>query len=183
MVKKLIIIFAVVIALVGLSALGLRMYTKSFSPLDIAAYKDGYHNIEVAYCQPYKKGRTVFPDLIPYDEVWRTGANDATKITTAQDLIINDKTLPKGTYSIWTIPGQEHWEVIFNKEYGQWGVNPMTGKANRDISLDVLSTTIPVYHTDNGIEQFTIQFEAWGDVLEMLLMWDHTIVVVPVKKN
>ena len=181
--KKLLVILAIVITLVCLAALGLRTYTKSFSPIDIAVYKDNHHQIEVTYCQPYKKGRTVFPDLIPYGEVWRTGANDATKISTTQDLTIYNKTLPKGTYSLWTIPGQKHWEVIFNKEHGQWGVNPLTAKVNRDKSLDMLSIKVPVYQMDNGIEQFTIQFETWGDVIEMLLMWDHTIVVVPVNKN
>jgi len=183
MAKKIIIALAVIIALICLAAIGMRIYTKSFSPKDIAMYQDDHHQIKVTYCRPYKKGRTIFPDLEPYGEVWRTGANDATVITTSQDLPIDDKILPKGTYSLWTIPDHEQWEVIFNKEHGQWGIDALTGKANRDPSLDILSITVPVYQTDNEIEQFTIQFETWGEVIEMLMMWDHTIVVVPIKKQ
>ena len=183
MTKKILIILAIVIGLSFLSTMGLRIYTKSFSPIDVAAYKDDYHQIEVTYCQPYKKGRSIFPDVVPYDEVWRTGANESTKISTAQDLKIYDKILPKGTYSIWTIPGQEHWQIIFNKEYGQWGMGAISGEANRDETLDMISVIVPVYQTHNDIEQFTIQFEVGGDIIEMLLMWDHTIVVVPIDKK
>lgn len=183
MAKKIIIVLAVIIALICIAAIGVRVYTKSFSPKDVAMYQDDHHQIEINYCRPYKKDRIVFPDLIPYGKVWRTGANDATTITTSQDLPIGDKLLPTGTYSLWTIPGQEQWEVIFNKEHGQWGVNALTGEANRDASLDILSITVPVYKTDNKIEQFTIQFETWGEAIEMLMMWDHTIVVVPIKKQ
>jgi len=183
MTKKILIIVAIVIGLSFLSTMGLRIYTKSFSPIDVATYEDDYHQIEVTYCQPFRKGRTVFPDVVPYDVVWRTGANEATRISTSQDLKIYDKVLPKGTYSLWTIPGQEHWEIIFNKEYGQWGLKAISDEANRDEARDVLSIMVPVYQTDNDIEQFTIQFEVWGDLIQMLLMWDHTIVVVPIDKK
>jgi hypothetical protein len=182
MAKKIIIVLALIVAFICLAAIGMRMYTKSFSPIDIAKYQDDHHQIAVTYCRPYKKERNVYPDLIPFDKVWRTGANDATVITTAQDLAIDDEILPKGTYSMWTIPGKEQWQIIFNSEYGQWGVTALTGEANRDPSLDILSITVPVYQTDNDIEQFTIQFETWGEGIEMLMMWDHTIVVVPIKK-
>ncbi len=182
MVKKILIILAVVVAIVALAIVGLRIYTKSFSPIDTAYYEDDHHQIEITYCRPYKKDRVIFPDLIPYDVVWRTGANEATKISTSKDLMIYDNILPKGTYSLWTIPGKDHWEVIFNKQYGHWGAD-FDSNANRDASQDILSVTVPVYHTDNNIEQFTIQFESAGDAIEMLLMWDDTIVVVPIKKN
>lgn len=162
---------------------GMRVHTKSFSPIDTVQYQDDNHQIEVTYCRPFKKGRIVFPDLIPYDKIWRTGANEATKITTTTDLIINEKILPSGTYSLWTKPGRNNWEIIFNKEYGQWGLSSISGEANRNPDLDILSITVPVYHSKNDIEQFTIQFETWGEVIEMLLMWDHTIVVVPIKKD
>ncbi len=182
MVKKILIILAVVVAIVALAIVGLRIYTKSFSPIDTAHYEDDYHQIEVTYCRPFKKGRSVFPDLVPYDKVWRTGANETTKITTTQDLVINQKTLPSGTYSIWARPGKESWEIIFNKEHGQWGLT-LSGEANKDSTLDILSIIVPVYQSKNDIEQFTIQFETWGEVIEMLLMWDHTIVVIPISKN
>ena len=182
MIKKILIILVIIIGIAGIAMMGLKVYTKSFSPLEVAIYQDNNQKIEVVYCRPYKKNRTVFPDLIPYDEVWRTGANEATTITTTQDLTINNKTLPKGTYSLWTMPRRDHWEIIFNKEYGQWGVKFWNAKANREALLDVLSVTVPVYQTSNNIEQFTIQFEAREEVIEMLLMWDHTIVIVPIKK-
>lgn len=183
MIKKLIIILAIVIAAACIFVIGMRIHTKSFSPIDTALYEDDKRQIEVTYCRPFKKGRMVFPELIPFGEIWRTGANAATIITTATDLIINDQTLPSGTYSLWTKPGKENWEIIFNKEYGQWGLTAISGEANRDPELDILSITVPVYHSKNDIEQFTIQFETWGEVIEMLIMWDRTIVVVPIVKD
>ena len=90
MLKKIIIIVGILVALVVSVLLVLKVRTKSFSPEDTITYNDHGHDIAVTYCRPYKNERTVFPDLIPYDEVWRTGANEATKITTLEDLVIKE---------------------------------------------------------------------------------------------
>src|SRR5688572_18614753 len=75
-----------------------------------AKYKDAY--IKVVYGQPAKKKREIFGKLVPYDQVWRTGANEATEITLTRDVIIQGKNIPAGTYSLFTIPGATQWTII-----------------------------------------------------------------------
>jgi hypothetical protein len=81
----------------------------------------GLTDITIDYSRPVAKGRTIFGGLVPYDKVWRTGANDATTITFSDDVTINGQALPKGAYSLHTIPGKDSWTIIFNKTAKQWG--------------------------------------------------------------
>src|SRR5712672_1541733 len=81
----------------------------------------GYTDVAITYSRPGVKGRVIWGGLVPYDKVWRTGANEATSFTVSQDVTINGKPLPAGTYSLHTIPGKTSWTVIFNKKADQWG--------------------------------------------------------------
>ncbi|HEV8200442.1 MAG TPA: DUF2911 domain-containing protein [Candidatus Polarisedimenticolia bacterium] len=81
----------------------------------------GLTDVTINYCRPGVKGRTIWGDLVPYDKVWRTGANEATTIQFSQDVKVNGKPLPAGLYSLHTIPGKSAWTVIFNKKAEQWG--------------------------------------------------------------
>lgn len=177
--RKLLIFLGLAIVVIFAIMTALRLYTKSHSPEDIAEYKSDNIEIRINYCQPYKNGRVIFGELIPYGEVWRTGANEATTITTQSDIYVQGNLLPAGTYTLWTLPNEKEWQIIFNTEYGQWGVNFSDGKANRDVSQDHLIVTVPSYPHKKVIEQFTIQFEKMDDEIEMIMMWDNTVVVVP----
>jgi hypothetical protein len=86
--------------------------------------------------------------------------------------------LKKGKYTLWTIPRQETWTVIFNSEFGQWGVN-FDGQANRDPARDVLLVDVRAVQQEKEFDQFTIAFEKVGEDAEMVLMWDKTLVAVP----
>ncbi|MEQ9413416.1 MAG: DUF2911 domain-containing protein, partial [Cyclobacteriaceae bacterium] len=90
------------------------------SPLSITTsrYKDTY--VKIVYSQPQKKGRAIFGKLVPYGKVWRTGANEATEITITGDILVDGKELKAGTYSIFTIPNENTWTVIFNTDLGLW---------------------------------------------------------------
>lgn len=81
----------------------------------------GLTDITITYSRPAVKGRQIWGGLVPYDKVWRTGANDATTITFSDDVTVNGQALPKGTYSLHTIPGKDQWTIIFNKTAKQWG--------------------------------------------------------------
>ena len=151
---------------------------KSFSPEEEVVFTQGDLRIKVFYNRPYKKGRKIFGGLEPYDTVWRTGANEATTFETNKDLLIEGKTLRAGKYSLWTIPRPETWTVIFNSEYGQWGINSK-GEANRDPSRDALRVDVHAVKLDQVFEQFTIAFEKTGSDAEMALFWDQTLVSVP----
>lgn len=176
--KKLIIIAGVVIAIIALAFVGLRIYTKQFSPQDTASYRGNNVEIDVSYSRPYKKERDVFGGLVPYGETWRTGANEATVFTTNADLNIKGKELPAGSYSMFTVPAEDSWKVIFNEQTGQWGVD-FSGEANKADEQDVLAVEVATVDSPDVFEQFTISFEQMGEEIEMILMWDQTLVVVP----
>lgn len=168
-------VIAAIVAFIGFMQL---KNTKSFSPEEEVIFEQGDLTIKVFYNRPSKKGREIFGGLVPYNEVWRTGANEATTFETNQDLIIEGKTLKAGKYSLWTTPRETNWTIIFNSEHGQWGLNSK-GEPNRNPQLDVLSVDVHAVKQDQIFEQFTIAFEKTGEEAEMVLMWDKTLVSVP----
>ena len=141
------------------------------SPLAIVTmkYEDSY--VKVTYSQPHKHGRNIFGE-----EVWRTGANEATEITLTGDLIIVQDTLTAGTYSLFTIPNEKEWTIIFNKQLGQWGAY------NYHAPSDALRITVPTETLKEVVyEPFTISFEQKNEIAKMWLMWDRTKVGVPIR--
>lgn len=168
----------IVIGVVGFQLM--KYNTKRHSPAATAQYAANGNSISVDYCRPYKKERDIFGGLVPYGEVWRTGANEATTFVTNSDLSIQGKTLSAGEYTLWTIPKENEWEIIINSgEYG-WGVS-FEGKASREPKFDVISATVPVQKTEEPFEQFTIVLEEGKEHdVEMELKWDLTLVELPI---
>lgn len=145
------------------------------SPTAIVTMKFEDTYMKVTYCQPHKRDRNIFGDLVPYDSVWRTGANEATEITITGDVIFGSETLPAGTYSIFTIPNKEKWTIIINEELGQWGSYNYVKKS------DVMRVNVPIQNlTDVVFEAFTIAFEQQNEKAELVMMWDKTKVAVPI---
>jgi hypothetical protein len=172
-------ITVVVIILLGSVVLYFkRKQTKSFSPEETISYSQDGLQVNVFYNRPYKKGRPIFGGLVPYGKVWRTGANEATTFETNKALNFEGKVLQPGKYTLWTLPTENTWTIIFNSEYGQWGIN-YEGEANRDPAKDVLKTEVSSVQQDREFEQFTISFEKSGEEVEMVLIWDKTLVAVP----
>lgn len=91
------------------------------SPKMTSTGKIGEADITITYGSPAVKGREIWGKLVPYNEVWRTGANEATTFETSRDITINGQALPAGKYALFTIPTEENWTVIFNKTWDQWG--------------------------------------------------------------
>jgi hypothetical protein len=145
------------------------------SPLAISAirYKESY--IKITYSQPQKRGREIFGKLVPYDQVWRTGANEATEITTTKNIQINGTLLLAGTYALFTIPKKDKWTVIINRDVGLWGAY------NYNSKLDVMRFDVPVTTTDIVYESFTMQFDHRNEVADLLLYWDKTKISIPIK--
>jgi len=139
------------------------------SPLTVAStrYKDCY--VKIIYSQPHKKGREVFGKLVPYGEVWRTGANEATEITFTKDILVNNTTVKAGTYSLFTIPDKNTWTIILNSELGLWGAY------NYNSKLDVLRFQVPMQSSGTVVyEPFTINIDQKSDKADINLMWDTT---------
>ena len=128
--------------------------------------------IKVHYGSPRKRGREIFGALVPYGEVWRTAANEATEITITGDVHVGGERLPAGTYSIFSIPNESEWTLIFNSSLGTNGTMAYS-EAN-----DVLRVNIPAVHTDTVQEAFMIDFETEDSQTNMVLSWDRTRVVV-----
>ncbi len=147
------------------------------SPLAIvnARYKSTY--FKLTYSQPHKKGRQVFGGMIPFGEVWRTGANEATEITVTRNIQINGKLLLAGTYSLFTIPDEKKWTIIINAEPGLWG------SYNYNKTLDVMRFDVPVQNVPGDLvyEAFTIQLDHKNEMANLLLLWDRTKISIPIK--
>jgi hypothetical protein len=168
-------VIAAIVAFIGFMQL---KNTKSFSPEEEVIFEQGELTIKVFYNRPSKKGREIFGGLVPFDKVWRTGANEATTFESSQDLLIEGQTLKAGKYSLWTIPRETTWTIIFNSEHGQWGVNSK-GESNHNPELDVLRVDVHAVQQEQQFEQFTIAFEKTGEDAEMVLIWDKTLISVP----
>jgi hypothetical protein len=176
--KKFLIISAVIVALIfGIRAVLLK-YTKAASPESLVTFENGDVKINVFYNSPSKKGRKIFGGLVPYNTVWRTGANEATIFETNTDLSIQGKVLKAGKYSLWTIPNEQSWEILFNSETGQWGID-FNGVPNRNADNDVLTAQVPALRQEKEIEKFTISVEKAEDDFQLVLMWDQTVVTLP----
>ena len=174
MLKKILIGLAVLIVILFVAFQVLKSKTKSSSPEVKQTYSVGASKINLFYCSPSKKGREIFGGIIKYGEVWRTGANEPTTFETDKNLVVDGKKLPAGKYSLWTIPQQDSWTVIFNKEIPYWGDNT-DGKAARNAKEDVFQVVVPVEKLMSSQEKLSI--DAQNNALTII--WDITKVSVP----
>lgn len=165
----------VVTSVVWLCVVSVYAQESRLSPLAMARmrYKDTY--VKITYGQPQKRDREIFGSLVPYGEVWRTGANEATEITLTGNLLVNGLLLPAGTYSIFTIPDRIKWTIIFNRELNLWG------SYNYNPNLDVFRFEAPVQEIPEAVEAFTIALDHNNDRAEMSFQWDHVRVTVPIR--
>jgi len=165
----------IVFSLVVSTSLAQEAIAPRPSPLTVltARYKDTY--LKIVYSQPHKRGREVFGQLVPFGQVWRTGANEATEITITKDIFIKGQLLTAGTYSLFTIPEKEKWTIILNKDLGMWG------SYNYNPKMDVFRFEVPVQSVTNVVyEPFTILIDQKNNKAEISLLWDKTKVSFPV---
>ncbi len=139
----------------------------------------GLTEISVEYSRPSVKNRNIFGSLVPYDKIWRTGADESTKISFSDDVLINSATLKAGTYSLYTIPNTNYWDIIFYAETNVWGV-----PRNWDENKVVLKTRVDSYNLPESIKAETLQISfdfLSNDAAVMAILWDNTY--VPVRIN
>lgn len=147
------------------------------SPADIATFpkRGSAKKVKVTYSRPQAKGRKVFGELVKYDKVWRTGANEATEITFYQDVKIGGKMVKAGSYSLFTIPTKGAWTVIINSQLNQWGAYQY------DKKKDVVRATVKTKVSKEKIEAFSITFQEATKGTTMYLGWEKTIVEIPIE--
>ena len=138
--------------------------------------------LNVSYYRPYKKNRLIFGEkkdsaLVPFNEYWRLGANFATELSLNKPVLFSEKNLKAGSYRMYAIPNSKSWEVVLNSEAGAFGFNPP------DKKNDILSVIVPVQEMDQSFEQFTIDFNKDSLGINLIMYWDKTKVLVPIKPN
>jgi hypothetical protein len=130
----------------------------------------------INYSQPSKKGREIFGNVVPFGEVWRTGANAATTFTLSKDAQFGGKAVKAGTYALFTIPGKDKWTVILNSDSKQMGA------FNYKQAKDVLRVEVPSVASKEAVEKFTIMLPKADNGVGLTMAWDMTTVSVPLTK-
>ena len=172
--KKIIIAIVLALAFVLIYTAYTFLTTTKHSPADQVVFTQNDFTMNVAYCRPYKKDRLIFGEksdkaLAPFDNYWRTGANDATEVRFNKNVKVEGKILEKGRYRFYTIPGKDQWTIAFNGELDQWGYS------EADYSKDVLRVQVPSNTSEVMTEQFTIETESIEDGKVICkLIWDTT---------
>ncbi len=146
------------------------------SPTQTVKQNFGLSEVELSYSRPGIKGRTIFGDLVPWNVVWRTGANNATTITFGDEVIIGDKKIPAGKYGLLTIPGEKEWTVIISKQVDATG--PSEYKQDQDmVRVKCAPESLPF-----PVETFMMVFDKIKpESMELVMLWDQTAVVLPIK--
>ena len=146
------------------------------SPPATATGKVDGASITINYSSPAVKGRQIWGALVPYDKVWRAGANEATIFETDKDIKVEGKSLKAGKYSLYAIPGEKEWAIIFNSQTGQWGVK-MDGSTTEDPAKDVLRVNVKPKKSKSFSERMTYRVDKEG----FALVWENLEVPVSVK--
>ncbi|HVG37891.1 MAG TPA: DUF2911 domain-containing protein [Pyrinomonadaceae bacterium] len=145
------------------------------SPPATAEGTIGGQKVSIKYSAPSMRNRKIMGELVPYGKVWRTGANAATTLETSADLMIGDLRVPKGTYTLYTLPGETEWKLIVSKQTGQWGTDYSEAQDLGRVNLSVKKTASPV-------EKFMIALEPGGaNDATLKMSWENTEVSAPVK--
>jgi len=131
--------------------------------------------LSIQYGRPFRRGRAIMGKVVPYNEVWRTGANEATSFVTEADLMVGETIVPRGSYSLYSLPSQRQWRLIINKETGQQGTQ-------YDRALDLARIPLRKESLKSPAEQFTISFDRTGkNSCVLRLEWEFTSLSVPVR--
>lgn len=140
------------------------------SPRDSVKATIGGATVSINYGRPSMRGRTIMGELVPWGQVWRTGANEATTLVTTKSLMFGSAMIPAGTYTLYTVPAKDGWKLIINKQTGQWGTEYHQEQDLIRVDMKVEALTAPV-------EMFTIKIESKGTGGTLRLEWEKTAAV------
>ena len=167
------------LALFLMAALGSAQMDKAAKPSPAAkascALADG-KSITVDYSSPRAKGRKIYGGLVPYGQVWRAGANEATTFVTTGDLMVGGTHVPAGSYTIFTIPNKDKWTLVISKKTGEWGTD-YPGPENDLARIDMKASALP-----SAAENFTVAFDKTGGGCVLRLDWETTRATVDIGK-
>lgn len=174
--KKTVLLSAATALVLAAAPLAAQFEAPLPSPKGGVTQRVGVTDFSVSYSRPLVKGRVIWGGLVPYDKPWRTGANRATTLTLSDEIEVEGKKLPAGTYSIVTIPGKESWTVAFNKDLDLWF------KTEYDEKKDALRVEVKPVTFPEAVESFTIVFRnVTNDGADLSFVWDKLRVPVRIK--
>jgi Protein of unknown function (DUF2911) len=145
-------------------------------PAKAACKLQGGKDITIDYSSPRAKGRKIFGGLVPYGQIWRAGANEATTLVSGSDVTIGGKAVPAGSYTVFTIPGEDKWTLVISKKTGEWGTaypGPDNDLARIDMKVSKLAAPV---------ENFTIALDPAGAGCTLKMEWETTEASVDIKK-
>jgi Protein of unknown function (DUF2911) len=138
------------------------------SPAASASCDLGGKTVKTDYSSPRMKGRTIYGGLVPYGQVWRTGANEATTFVTSADIVVGGAHVPAGSYTIFTVPNADKWTLIINKKTGEWGI-PYKYESDELARVDMKVTKLP-----SSVENFTISYDKSATGCALRMDWETT---------
>lgn len=144
------------------------------SPADTVRATLGAANVEIAYSRPFKRGRVIFGNIVPWNQVWRTGANAATQLTTSADVVIGSTPVPAGKYTLWSLPTPTGAKLIINSQTGQWGTD-------YDMSKDVARIDLTQTALTKPVDEFTFAVVPNGNAGVLKFSWDDREYSVPIR--
>lgn len=165
---------SLVVVVLAVAVLGFAQENRPSPPATADVTLAG-KQITIKYSRPSMRGRKIMGGLVPYGQVWRTGANEATTLITPVALRIGTADVPAGQYTLWTLPSEGAWKLIINKQTGQWGTEYNADQDLARVDMQKSSTSQPV-------EQFLISWKKEGPrKADLVLEWENTRVSVPVE--
>src|SRR5579859_2366639 len=177
--RKSIIIGGALIAALALAGVAVQAQQDKASrpspPAKAECKLSGGKTVTIDYSSPRAKGRKIMGGLVPYGQVWRAGANEATAMTVSSDITVGGTAVPAGKYTLFTVPGEDKWSLVISKKTGEWGTAyPGPDNDLARIDMKVSKTAAPV-------ENFTIAFDQSGSACTLRMEWENTRASVDVK--
>jgi hypothetical protein len=159
--------FGILLAALAAGAISSHAQLASPTVKAVCKFADG-KTIAVNYSSPRRRGRKIFGDLVPFGEVWRAGADDATSFVPNVDVLVGGKNVPAGRYTLFTLPTPTKWTLILSRQIGEWGI-PYPGE-----KFDFARMEMKVSKLPSPLENFTISFDPAGSSCTMKLDWETT---------
>jgi len=156
------------------SPMDMSYWPSNFPMLKLSGKASGDPFARVIYGRPQKNGRTLFGDIVQYNTIWRLGANEATEIEFFVPVKMDGKLIPKGRYTLYSIPSESNWTLILNTDNFSWGNFSYNAKK------DLLRVQVPVIKTMDTIEAFTLYFEETNLGAGLIILWDQVKVMLPI---
>ena len=162
--KRIAFVIGTIFALTLLAACQKRPSPAASAACDLGGAK----TIKTNYSSPRMNGRKIYGGLVPFGQVWRAGANEATTFVTSSDVVVGGKTVPAGSYTIFTVPAADKWTIIINKKTGEWGI-PYKYESDELARVDMKVSKLSA-----PVEDFTLAYDQSGSGCTLRLDWETT---------